>query len=408
MKFLRLSPTGHLWLFRAVPPDLAADTGPWPEPGWSRLFDLAGLDVAGFQPADPIWAAPFASDVRRAWVNPSLADVRIEAAAFRGRPVWFEIIPAWKPVNQDLTATPGPPLVIQIVSFALLSTVILGAALMARRNFRLRRGDPRGATRLALLVVGLGTGFDFLSTSSSAGAFFGVWSRNLALQVWGAASVWVFYMALEPYVRRLWPDTLIAWSRMLEGRLRDPMVGRHLLFGALAGMVFSSIDMLPTVATWFGMPPPDLGTGGLDALGGFRHLVAEYFNIVRTSFFVPVIVLMTVLLLRVVLKKPWLAYLVFFGALLGILALNPAPWSSKAQGMLMLSFAVVVLTRLGLFAMLVGVAFSSWGQFPLTLDPASWYFPYSVVTMLLFAAAVVYGFVISLGGQLKFTDDVFD
>jgi hypothetical protein len=38
----------------------------------------------------------------------------------------------------------------------------------------------------------------------------------------------------------------------------------------------------------------------------------------------------------------------------------------------------------------------------------SWYFPYSVVTMILFAAVAVCGFVISLAGQLKFNDPVLN
>ena len=57
---------------------------------------------------------------------------------------------------------------------------------------------------------------------------------------------------------------------------------------------------------------------------------------------------------------------------------------------------------------LVAVGFSEWDQLPLILDPTSWYFPYSVVTMLLFAAVAVYGFVTAVGGQLKFKDPVLD
>ena len=28
---------------------------------------------------------------------------------------------------------------------------------------------------------------------------------------------WLYYMALEPYIRRYWPDVLIAWSRAVDG-----------------------------------------------------------------------------------------------------------------------------------------------------------------------------------------------
>jgi len=37
--------------------------------------------------------------------------------------------------------------------------------------------------------------------------------------------LWLVYLAFEPYLRRYAPNTLIAWSRRLEGRWRDPLNG---------------------------------------------------------------------------------------------------------------------------------------------------------------------------------------
>ena len=64
-----------------------------------------------------------------------------------------------------------------------------------------------------------------------------------------AGVIWLFYMAIEPYVRRLWPGTLVAWGRALDGQWRDPMVGRHILLGAVAGIGFSVLFSLPTLAS---------------------------------------------------------------------------------------------------------------------------------------------------------------
>lgn len=36
--------------------------------------------------------------------------------------------------------------------------------------------------------------------------------------------MWVTYMAIEPYVRRVWPRMLVGLVRLLSGRLRDPAV----------------------------------------------------------------------------------------------------------------------------------------------------------------------------------------
>ncbi len=409
MTFLRLAPSGAIWLFRAVPPDHASTPDPWPEPDWNQLFGLADLDIDEFESTDPIWAPPAASDMQRAWLNGDL-EVRIEAAAFRGRPVWFEVIPAWRPIDVGLPARPNIGLLVaRFGGFGLAIIALLGTVLLARRNLRLGRGDPRGALRLALLVAGLGTVVDLLVTSSSASAFLGVFSNNLALRVLDGATAWLTYMAIEPYVRRLWPDTLVAWSRMLEGRLRDPMVGRHLLFGALSGMVISALQFLPNAAPWVGLPPigPTVRRS-VDALGGFNHTVATSFDIARQSFALPVAILLVLLLLRLILRKPWLAYLVYMGLVVFLAFLLPWSLPSGLSFILIQSLGVLILTRLGLFAALMAVGFSEWNNFPLTLDPSSWYFPYAVASMLPFVAVAIYGFVISLGGQVVFKDPVLD
>src|SRR5208283_1540399 len=51
---------------------------------------------------------------------------------------------------------------------------------------------------------------------------------------WGlgwSCLIWVLNIALEPYVRRRWPATLVSWIRLLAGDFRDPLVGRDVLAG---------------------------------------------------------------------------------------------------------------------------------------------------------------------------------
>ena len=42
-------------------------------------------------------------------------------------------------------------------------------------------------------------------------------------------------------MRRRWPATLVSWSRLLAGGLRDPLVGRDVLAGCLIGAVLRSL-----------------------------------------------------------------------------------------------------------------------------------------------------------------------
>ena len=55
------------------------------------------------------------------------------------------------------------------------------------------------------------------------------------------ALVWLIYLAFEPYVRRIWPHALITWNRLLDGRLRDPVLGRDIVVGAAAGAVVAAL-----------------------------------------------------------------------------------------------------------------------------------------------------------------------
>jgi hypothetical protein len=55
---------------------------------------------------------------------------------------------------------------------------------------------------------------------------------------------WLIYLALEPWVRRYWPQTMITWSRVVAGKWNNPVVGRDLLFGTFFGVVYALIIAL--------------------------------------------------------------------------------------------------------------------------------------------------------------------
>ena len=51
--------------------------------------------------------------------------------------------------------------------------------------------------------------------------------------------IWTIYLALEPLVRRHWPQVLVSWTNVLTGRAADPVVGRDVLIGVALGVWFS-------------------------------------------------------------------------------------------------------------------------------------------------------------------------
>ena len=98
-----------------------------------------------------------------------------------------------------------------------LWVILLGsAALVAVRSLRLGRGDRRGAFRLAVFVFSLQM-LAWLFQASHVPTLDEADLLRIGF-LWAlyySASIWVYYLALEPYVRRLWPESLISSSRRL-------------------------------------------------------------------------------------------------------------------------------------------------------------------------------------------------
>ena len=115
-------------------------------------------------------------------------------------------------------------------------------------DLKLGRGDRKGALRIAGFVFAMRSlhwalGGDHVAHPDLLGP--------LALAFSGATALglltWIAYVACELYVRRLWPEALVSWTRVLAGRLRDPLVGRDVLIGC----TFYSIQGLVLVwAFW--------------------------------------------------------------------------------------------------------------------------------------------------------------
>lgn len=248
---VKLDPLGRLLSFTAVPPQVDQASGPLPAPDWTALFAAAGLDPARFSPTEPKWTPLAAFDTRAAWtgVYPDQPDIplRIEAAAYRGKPVYFQILDSWSRAErmQDFQLSTEQRSMLWIM-FCLIFAILLGAMLVARYNFRQGRGDRRGAFRLALFVftVRMLCWLFGASHVPTIGEVFSFFFLAVSQALLFAAIIWLLYFALEPFVRRRWPDALISWSRLLKGDLRDPLVGRDVIVGVLSGVGFALIFQL--------------------------------------------------------------------------------------------------------------------------------------------------------------------
>ena len=117
----------------------------------------------------------------------------------------------------------------------------IAIAVRVRRNLRLGRGDRKGAIRVTLFLFACTMIAQLLRADHVAAVFEEVsLVSNLMAQVLFYALInWLIYIALEPIARRRWPQLLVGWTRLLDGRWRDPLVGRDILIGSLGGIALA-------------------------------------------------------------------------------------------------------------------------------------------------------------------------
>ena len=244
MVSLTLDPNGRLRSLRAVPPQVEAARGAAApaRPTGERFSRRRAWTSPSFAPAEPVWLSPSPFDARAAWTGrlPGGGETQVQvlAAAYRGRPVYFEIVGPWsRPSRMEERPRSFTARLASFIEPGLFAGVIVLGVVFARRNLRLGRGDRRGAFRLFVFICAVSLLERTLDTHHVAEVA-GEWSNFFnVLQdtLLAGAFVWLTYLALEPYVRRRWPDLLISWSRLLSGRVRDPLVGRDVLAGSLLG-----------------------------------------------------------------------------------------------------------------------------------------------------------------------------
>jgi serine/threonine protein kinase len=409
---VRLDPQGRLTYFEALPPERENPPAKTPPPDWSPLFAAAGLDMSKFQPEAPMWAPLAASDVRQAWSGqwPGYKNrpLHVEASAWHGRPVYFSLTGPWNRSSRMPSSTPGgaSDLVQKILMIIALLLPIMAAVFLARWNFVHGKGDRRGALRLATLMFSLHMALWVFQThfSSAGNILYLLFIAISAALLWGGI-VWVLYLAIEPYVRRYWPQAIISWTRVLNGRWRDPLVGRDVLYGVAFGMFFCDLFCVRYhLEGRLGAPPPILST---DYLSSFRFAFGAWLFHLPSSIAFTLLLFLILFLLRVVLRKSWLAaagFVLLFAAIKAISSNYPAvEWPVEA--ILYTALALGAL-RFGLVALVVILFTVDLAlNIPVTLNASSWYFTNSALALASIAAIAIWGFYIALAGQVPWKSE---
>lgn len=211
--------------------------------------------------------------------------------------------------------------------------------------------------------------------------------------------VWVVYLALEPWVRRRWPQTMISWSRYSVKGWRDPLVGRDLLYAVGIGALFAILDLIASV---IGPVPSEPDFPDLSALLGLTSIVGNVMGLFANSITGALIIVFLLFALRVALRKEWLAVVAVVMIIAGISFAQHgfrAPDLKFVIAMVSPTILVVVILRFGLFAAIFASAIQDVLRLPHTLDFSAWYAGTVTVPLLLLTLLAIYGFRTSLGGR---------
>jgi serine/threonine-protein kinase len=352
-----------------------------------------------------------AYDTRAAWdgFDPAHPELKthVEAAAFRGKPVYFETIYPWdQPMRQEQRPESARDRALTFIVIAVYLIVLVGSALVARKNLKLGRGDRRGATRLAILflIVRVLYWLFMEHHNGLADYEFSLVLVHLAFAVLVAGFLWLLYVALEPFVRKRWPQRIISWSRLLAGGFRDPLVGRDILIGAVFGVSMILLGFLSSIGLrWIGQPPIlEINPGSANI--GAHLFIGKFMSQLSGGIFLPFISLFLLLLFLAVVRRERLA----FGLLFLLVATVDVLISQ--MHVLMIPFAVVssflavyVLYRFGLLAAVAAFFFAHlWVFYPMTTQLSAWYAMDFNIGLVICVALAGYGFYTSLAGQPLF------
>ena len=413
MRKIIIDPQGRLVEFQAIPLQLDKTPATSTNYDWRIPFQLAGLDITQFKPAEPIWNSLAAADSRAAWTGTwpgTTLPLRVEAGSYRGKPTHFELIGDWSKPDREVSSDQSTGMRVgQTIAVVVAVFLFATGVFIARRNLLRGRGDREGTLTLAWVVFTLQMAMwlckaHFVPSISTFGLMF----LAIAGALFITAFVCMLYLAIEPFVRRHWPHAIISWTRLLSGRLRDPLVGRDLMIGSALGMSWAIAYAILFIWAQRIGGAPNVNWGDFEM--GARHALGSWIWHLATSVQATLGMFFMMFVLRVLLRKPWLGALAFVTIWT---ALKVASWSPLLAGwdprqlavlvslqLFVYGGAAFVLVRFGALSLATGIFVADiLLNVPITLHLGAWYASGTLFVIATVLALLGWSFYIALAGQ---------
>ena len=354
---VRLAPeTGKLRWFRAKPivdsfHEVPQQTKELDPVAMGLTEDVVGFDFSKLSVSTDRQMLPedYASDTKT-WHGhwPETGEDFFVCVGVTGNHVsYFEVRRTTTEVTADVqeNAMDSPGLVLVMVAW-------WGAAALMLRNLALGHGDRKGAFRLAVFWMSA-VFLIWLCQAHHVPSMSGEWTHfvNFVHIAGGSAFVMcTLYLAVEPFVRRKWPELLIGWTSVLQGSPLNPRVGHEILVGLAAGTIYINLCLL-CHGVWAGQIIPGHSYGrGLNALGGSFSAVSWVFEgVLFRGMYYGLVLLAAVILFRIVFRTKLFTGIVCT-VLLGLIYAKGLPTGPAIVRVVVGSVLLIVLLRCGLLS----------------------------------------------------------
>jgi hypothetical protein len=402
---------GRLLNFTAVPPASDPSERQAGPADWAPFFQAAGLAPAAFTEAAPAHTPRVYADQRAAWDGPmpQRPDVtlRVEAASYRGRPVAFTVIGPWTlPAGEDIRPAGSVQRAASVAGTIVVLSLIAGAVMLVHANLKSGRGDRRGANRVALFLLGVSIASWAIGARHTSdveretGHFF----VALAFSMLNVGFTWLFYLALEPFVRRFSPDMLIGWARVLGGQLRDARVGRDVLVGAATGVSFVILGSLDSyIVPLTGALPEQPQTSNMLYFVAARSAIGVMLRVLPNALQSAMLGTFMYVVLLALVRRRWLAaalVMAFICAVVLAEAGSQHVWIVFALAVVLSAVTIFVFLRFGLLTLATAfLVMQILNRVPLTLDLSRPHAGVSSLALLVVAGISLYAFHVSRAGE---------
>ena len=423
MAGVRLNGNGQLREISVVPslamPNEGSKVENVTEEIWTKAFQWAGFRYEEFEQVSSQWAPPWNADTYYAWQRKSSSDeaeeLRIEAASFQGRVCYFQVIQPWTTRQWTLpthvlpqgnksgnSVTNFGELAQDTLFFLLGGPLLIISIILAIHNLKLGSTDKVGALKFAavMLIVDFMLGIFESHHNSSVGLEMTTILSCLINGLGRTVRFWIYYLALEPFVRKTWPKVLVSWNRLLQGKVTDPFVAKEILIGCVLGAVGAGLVAVSvtiddaSVQTLMGRKfcKPEILAGGQFVIAGMIQVLYGALPGVFT--------MLVIVVFRLITRFDALAILAFVSYWTYVSSGPDDSWMSILLTALLQLLMVIIVLKCGLLALIVfNIVEALLTFFPITFNTDDWFFPMGLIGFAIPAVIAIAAFFLAMGDK---------